>query len=156
MTFSTALMQSKGGIEKHLMIEIFNLLPDDAKLFSIDRSVTHSAYGILFIASDEFKSIATGTSLEQVPEITAHFRKDGINDVYVEKLDMTEAIDRSNSIHPYVKYGCKANALPPTVPGSSAPKAKLSCYTPRWKQYVGILDSYKYCDNCGKKDGEHL
>lgn len=38
------------------------------------------------------------------------------------------------------------------VLGKALPKSSSTCFWHNWQEYVGIIDVYKYCTNCGQKE----
>lgn len=118
-------MMRTGGIEKDLVIQMFKALPADAAIVGFGEDTSYGNCYVL-VTSKHFKEISEGY---RPSDITAMLRTEwsesyGHRAVF-DRLDMSEALEQNTCCKPW-----------------------------QMKKYTGLtgLDSYNYCDVCGKKE----
>lgn len=122
ITIGRATMHYTGGISKHLMIQMFNALPEGSKIvgFTEDHSSMTSR---IFVEHPSFKD--TGYS-SYYPQIMVWFTKQPNGIETFDRMDFSQVLEVDPN----------------------------QC-VPDWRDYQGVMDAYKYCHRCGKKEGQH-
>lgn len=123
--FHRLTMMRTGGLELDLFKAMLKDLPADTSIVGFGED---TGYGLCYIlvTSKQFKEVAEGF---RPSDITAHFENVWSEAVgyesHFKRLDMSDALETSNC--------CKAWDM---------------------KLYNGIMDNYKYCTKCGKKESK--
>lgn len=142
-------------ISAKLLGQALQNLPGDVKFVGVFRGSYASS---LIFSSDDFRETPNGTHYEDLPEIQVRFSKDMNGTPQFDYIDWSAACDGPAGRFAGIRNLPGSSGGPQSLPKSAAPftPPKLNCYTPRYKQYVGIMDTYKYCTHCGRKESEHL
>lgn len=125
IAFQRMAMMRTEGMELHLFQEMLKGLPSDAKIVGFGEDIS---YGLCYVmvTSKQFKEVQEGY---RPSDITAYFEnvysEDKGYEAVFKRLDMSEALEQASC-----------------------------CKTWDMKLYTGIMDSYKYCTKCGKKESK--
>lgn len=149
MGFSHSILLANGGIPIKIFTQIFNYLPNDARISGMGQHGLSSSIDYLLIQSDCFKEVAP--SLDP-PDIVAKLKTEINGETICTGVDMSAALE-SQAVTVNLTV-----TLPPRYEidfskldlGPANELKKKGCQHV-WAWWPGPLDSYEYCKTCGDK-----